>query len=126
MYETKLYLFIDKSIPKSEYETKIIDTNSLEEDKQSPDPLLRLDVDSTDCNEVDGDKVTGCASQSKLTLYTSEYLHIIVAVASLAGLFVGFLCGYLVSRRFHVHTQYPNPPFIEQHNHLDRYVHINF
>ncbi|KAJ8914769.1 hypothetical protein NQ315_013272, partial [Exocentrus adspersus] len=88
--------------------------------KRISDPLLRLDVDSSDCNEVDGEKIAGCASQSKLTLYTSEYLHIIVAVASLAGLFVGFLCGYLVSRRFHVHAQYPNPPFIEQHNHLDR------
>ncbi|KAJ8943411.1 hypothetical protein NQ318_020661, partial [Aromia moschata] len=90
----------NKSVPKKEYDTKSIDTNSLEEDKESTDSLLRQDIELTDCNEVDGDKITGCASQSKLTLYTSEYLHIIVAVASLAGLFVGFLCGYLVSRRF--------------------------
>lgn len=103
-------------VPTKEY------NNSLEqfsgEDKESPD-ILTIDPDSTDCNEVDG-TLSGCASQSKLTLYTSEYLHIIVAVASLAGLLVGFLCGYLVSRRFHAHPQYPNSPFIEQHNHLDR------
>ncbi|KAJ8983871.1 hypothetical protein NQ317_000907 [Molorchus minor] len=83
---------IDKLIPKKEYNTNSIDTNSLEEDKESSDSLLRLDEDPTDCNGVDGDRAIGCASQSKLTLYTSEYLHII----------------------------HPNPPFIEQHNHLDR------
>lgn len=113
-----LYLFFtDYDVPPTkEYDTNSIDQSS-NKDKESPD-ILNIDSESTDCNEVDG-KITGCASQSKLTLYTSEYLHIIVAVACLAGLFVGFLCGYLVSRRFHSHPQYPNSPFIEQHNHLD-------
>lgn len=110
---------LDNANPTKEYDTYSINTNSLNESKEPSDPLL-IEGESTDCNEVDGDKVTGCASQSKLTFYTSEYLHIIVAVACIAGLCVGFLCGYLVSRRFHVHSQYPNPPFIEQHNHLDR------
>lgn len=91
---------------------------SSNEDKEGPD-ILTLDNESTDCNEVDGN-ITGCASQSKLTMYTSEYLHIIVAVASMVGLLVGFFCGYLVSRRFHAHPQYPNAGFIEQHNHLNR------
>lgn len=117
-YVEIVFIFSDPDVPPTkEYDTNTIDQSS-DEDKQSPD-ILTLDSESTDCNEVDG-KISGCASQSKLTLYTSEYLHIIVAVASLAGLFVGFLCGYLVSRRFHSHPQYPNSPFIEQHNHLDR------
>ncbi|KAG5895086.1 hypothetical protein JTB14_023261 [Gonioctena quinquepunctata] len=111
---------IDNVIPAKEYDTNSIDLIPPEEDKGIVDPLLNIDIESTDCNEVDGQRITGCASQSKLNLYTSEYLHIIVAVASLAGLFVGFLCGYLVSRRFHVHAQCPEAPFIEQHNHLDR------
>lgn len=77
---------------------------------------------SIDCNEVDNNDVaTGCSSiQNRMGLYTSEYLHIIVTVASLVALAFGFVCGYLVSQRFHSQPQYPNAPFIEQHNHLDR------
>lgn len=98
-----------------------MDTNYLEDNKESTDSLLRVDMASTDCNEVGDDNLPrGCPSQTKLASYTPEYLRIFVALSSLAGLFVGFLCGYLVSRRFHLHSQYPNPPFIEQHNHLDR------
>nr|CAH7717572.1 unnamed protein product [Callosobruchus chinensis] len=112
---------LDAPSPK-EYDMKSLDTNSIDEDEKEPsDDLLRLDSESTQCsNDIDG-STTGCASQSKLTLYTPEYLRIFVAVSSLMGLLVGFFCGYLVSRRFHAHPQYPNQAFIEQHNHLDRF-----
>ncbi|XP_050497231.1 semaphorin-1A [Diabrotica virgifera virgifera] len=110
---------LDNAVPTKEYDVSPIDTNSLDESKESNDPLLKIEDESADCNEINN-KVTGCASQTKLTLYTSEYLHIIVAVACMGGLIVGFVCGYLVSRRFHGRSQYPNPPFIEQHNHLER------
>nr|XP_023020455.1 semaphorin-1A-like isoform X2 [Leptinotarsa decemlineata] len=116
----------NKKISSKDYESNSIDLNTLDEDKKIVDPLLKIDEVSTDCNEVDGQKITGCASQSKLTLYTSEYLHIIVAVACIAGLFVGFLCGYLVSRRFHFHAQ--NKQQYNGHpNHLDstKYEKIN-
>ncbi|CAH2014777.1 unnamed protein product [Acanthoscelides obtectus] len=116
-----MHLFFSDAPSPKEYDIKSLDTNSVDEDEKEPsDDLLRLDADSTECsNDIDG-ATTGCASQSKLTLYTPEYLRIFVAVSSLVGLFIGFLCGYLVSRRFHTHPQYPNQAFIEQHNHLDR------
>ncbi|CAH0562660.1 unnamed protein product [Brassicogethes aeneus] len=96
------------------------------ENVDKEDPLLIDGTLDDGCNEVGGDsKIRGCAVQNRLNMYTSEYLHIFVATASLAGLFVGFLCGYFVSRRFQNQPQYPNSAFIEQHNHLDRSVNQN-
>lgn len=90
--------------------------------ENTSDPLLKIENESNNCNEIDNNDIsTGCSSiQNRMGLYTSEYLHIIVTVASLVALAFGFVCGYLVSQRFHSQPQYPNAPFIEQHNHLDR------
>lgn len=73
-----------------------------------------------DCNATDGNNVSGCAVQQRLVIYTAETLHLVVIGACLAGLLFGFVAGYLFSRRFHMQPQYPDVPFIEQHNQLDR------
>lgn len=113
----------NKVVITTENDFKEFDTNSLDTKIiEQRDPLLSDKEIQDDCNEVDGDsnKIRGCAVQNRLNMYTPEYLHIFVGAGSLAGLFVGFLCGYFVSRRFHHPPQYPNSSYIEQHNHLER------
>ncbi|CAG9855517.1 unnamed protein product [Phyllotreta striolata] len=108
----------DNAVPDKENGAFPVDGNGLDVEKELSDPLLNLDSGFDECNDVDPAK--GCTSQSKLTLYSSNYLVVIVASVAVGFLFVGFTCGYLVGRRFQAHSQFPNQPFIEQHNHLDR------
>lgn len=85
------------------------------------DPLLKTSDGDGGCDDSTAtNQITGCAIQQRLVIYTAETLHIVVVGASLAGLLLGFVAGYLFSRRFHPSTHYPDVPFIEQHNHLDR------
>lgn len=94
--------------------------NNIEE-SDATDPLIK--PEANDCN-TDGDVNTNsigrCAVRQRLVIYTAETLHLVVFGASLAGLLLGFIAGYLVSRRFHSPPPYPNAAFIEQHNHLER------
>lgn len=59
--------------------------------------------------------------REKLVIYTAETLHVVVIASSIAALAVGFVAGYLFSKRFHQQPQFVDTPFIEQHNHLNRY-----
>lgn len=85
------------------------------------DPLIK--PENSDCNgdgDVNTNSIGGCAVRQRLVIYTAETLHLVVFGASLAGLLLGFVAGYLVSRRFHSPPPYPDAPFIEQHNRLER------
>lgn len=73
-----------------------------------------------ECGSDEDYNVNGCAVQQQLVIYTAGTLHIVVVVVSIVGLFLGFIAGYLFSQKFHTHSQYPEAPFIEQHNHLER------
>lgn len=97
-------------------------TNEVFIDDNNAD-LLNNDKSNVDCgNDIDENKITGCAVRQHLEIYTAKTLQIVVVCASLVALFFGFIAGYMFSRRFHPPPHYPDVPFIEQHNHLDRYV----
>lgn len=102
-------------------EKKEIQTNSLDDkDLDSTDPVIRTDEDP-ECDPLDENSIGGCAVRQQLVIYTAGTLHIVVVVVSIVGLLLGFIAGYLFSQKFHSHSQYPEAPFIEQHNHLERY-----
>lgn len=91
------------------------------EESDLMDPVI--ETESKRCageGNINTNSVSGCAVRQRLVIYTAETLHLVVFVASLAGLVLGFTAGYLVSRRFHSPPPYPDVPFIEQHNHLER------
>lgn len=99
---------------------KSISENNVEE-SDATDPLIK--PESNNCNndgDVNTNNINGCAVRQRLVIYTAETLHLVVFGVSLAGLLLGFIAGYLVSRRFHSPPPYPDAPFIEQHNHLER------
>ncbi|KRT86753.1 hypothetical protein AMK59_1568 [Oryctes borbonicus] len=60
----------------------------------------------------------GCAVQQRLVI--AGTLHFVLFIACSLCLVFGFVIGYFISKRFQTQPQYPNSPFIEQHNHLDR------
>lgn len=62
--------------------------------------------------------------KERLVIYTAETLHVVVIASSIAALAIGFVAGYLFSRRFHQQPQFAETPFIEQHNHLNRLTNI--
>lgn len=105
---------IDDSTEKS-----IIGNSVVESDVT--DPLIK--PEGNDCNgdgDVNTNSIGGCAVRQRLVIYTAETLHLVVFGACSAGLLLGFIAGYLVSRRFHSPPPYPDAPFIEQHNRLER------
>ncbi|RZB39945.1 semaphorin-1a [Asbolus verrucosus] len=101
-------------------EKEIIANSIDEEGTDSTDPLVRTGLDDPECDPVSENSVGGCAVRQQLVIYTAGTLHIVVVVVSIVGLFLGFIAGYLFSQKFHSSTQYPEAPFIEQHNHLER------
>lgn len=112
-----------KILPKMDDITeKSIIGNNIEESDDVTDPLIKTS-DENGCNgdgDVNTNSIGGCAVRQRLVIYTAETLHLVVFGASLAGLLLGFIAGYFVSRRFHSPPPYPDAPFIEQHNHLER------
>lgn len=84
-----------------------------------PDVILKAKDKETLCNDNESN-ANSCAVQQRLFIYTSETFHLVVICACLVALIVGFVIGYLFSRRFHSNPQYPEAPIIEQRNHLDR------
>ncbi|KAL1492772.1 hypothetical protein ABEB36_010971 [Hypothenemus hampei] len=97
-----------------------VDTNSIEEEPSRASKELSLQTDQLELDDCDSNDVnirTGC-SQMKKNEFTSGTLWWGIVLAAMIGLFVGFVGGYCVSRKFY--TPYPNTPFIEQHNQLDR------
>ncbi|KAK4871772.1 hypothetical protein RN001_015896 [Aquatica leii] len=114
-------------IDKKKVSPKLFDNNDLSneivfEDKVYDD-VSKSSNEDVECEDgLTGNRITGCAVRQHLVIYTAKTLHIIVVSASLVALFIGFIAGYLFSRRFHPHSHYPNAPFIEQHNHLDRQI----
>lgn len=92
-----------------------IDDNDIES------PLLKTGMDNIDCEgDVNTNQISGCAVRQRAVIYTAETLHLVVFGTCLSGLFIGFLAGYFVSRRFSTMPHYPDAPFIEQRNHLER------
>ncbi|KAB0801078.1 hypothetical protein PPYR_05432 [Photinus pyralis] len=105
--------------------TRVYDDNTLENeiliDGKIEDPLAKPNDEEVECDDgLTENRITGCAVRQHLVIYTAKTLHVIVVCASLVALFLGFIAGYLFSRRFHPYGHYPNAPFIEQHNHLER------
>ncbi|XP_065165255.1 semaphorin-1A-like isoform X2 [Atheta coriaria] len=95
---------IDKEIESTIQETKQID------------PLLAVN-DLNDCeNEVDGH--INCAVKQRLVIYTAETLQMWVLGAAILCLLMGFISGYVFSRKFHPQQDF-TAPFIEQHNQLE-------
>lgn len=117
---SKCKVSTNEKVPRKEVDDTII-SNSIEEEPSSNSKELSLHIDNRefeDCsNDIDSDVRTGC-SQIKKSEFTSGTLWWGIVIAAMIGLFVGFVGGYCVSRKFYM--QYPNTPFIEQHNHLDR------
>ncbi|KAF5283592.1 hypothetical protein FQA39_LY17294 [Lamprigera yunnana] len=112
-------------IVNSKLSPKVFDKNDLDNEIVIPPKELDEDAkiieEDIECeNDLTGNHIAGCAVHQRLVVYAAKTLHIIVVCASLVALFFGFIAGYLFSRRFHPHSHYPNAPFIEQHNHLDR------
>jgi semaphorin 6 len=60
------------------------------------------------------------SSQEKLPIYTAETLSIAVTTSCLAALVVGFVSGFLFSRRCRG-EDYSNMPYPEQRHQLNRY-----
>lgn len=112
-------------IANSKIPTRVYDDNTLENeiliDGKIEDPLAKPNDEEVECDDgLTENRITGCAVRQHLVIYTAKTLHVIVVCASLVALFLGFIAGYLFSRRFHPYGHYPNAPFIEQHNHLER------
>lgn len=122
----KKCLAISKATSKKDYsndlENKII--NDIEDFNEIPDQFLKKNTNDVDCNNVDSNDINRCAVKQKLVIYTAETLHIFVIVACFVGLFLGFIAGFLFSRKFHP-PSHQGVPFIEQHNHLERCVCTN-
>lgn len=95
--------------------------SDLEDLNEIPDQFLKKTSTDVDCNNAENNEINGCAVQQKLVIYTAETLHIFVVGACFVGLFLGFIAGFLFSRKFHS-PSHQGVPFIEQHNHLDRQV----
>lgn len=111
----------NKKIPmyKNDIVNKII-ANTVSEDGSS-DFDGKIDEGKGDCGngDIDSNEIpTGCAIQQKLVI--PRTLHIVLFIACSLCLVFGFVAGYFISKRFQPQPQYPNSPFIEQHNHLDR------
>lgn len=126
-YRFFLFFLDKKTVIKNKVDAEVdkeIITNSIDEkDIDSSDPLIRTGLDDdSDCDPVSENSIGGCAVRQQLVIYTAGTLHIVVVVVSIVGLFLGFIAGYLFSQKFHSHSQYPEAPFIEQHNHLERLV----
>lgn len=122
---SKCKVSTNEKVPRKEYVDSVND-NSIDEERPSPSVKeLSLDRDETlfesyDCdNSLNGEVRVGC-SQIKRTDFNSGTLWWGIVVAAMMGLFLGFVGGYCVSKKLYL--QYPNTPFIEQHNQLDRYV----
>ncbi|CAH1153239.1 unnamed protein product [Phaedon cochleariae] len=102
-----------KNSPTNDNEVSVVK----HERKEFADDPLEDDgfVDELKSKEAAEEERKECGDLGRVA---SDYLHMIVGGAIVGGLVFGFVCGYLVSRRFHAH---PNAPsFIEQRNHLDR------
>lgn len=94
----------------------------LEDHNEIPDQFLKGAGNGIDCNNnVESNEINGCAVQQKLVIYTAETLHLFVIGACFIGLLLGFIAGFLFSRKFHP-SSHQGVPFIEQRNRLDRYV----
>ncbi|XP_045482702.1 semaphorin-1A-like [Harmonia axyridis] len=63
--------------------------------------------------------IEGCAVKQKIAGET-QTLHLIIVGACIGALIVGFISGFFFSRRFRSPSAYHDPPFFEQHNHLER------
>jgi hypothetical protein len=114
---------IKSKLDSTAVEKEIIANSIDEKDIDSIDPLIRTGLDEDpECDPISENSVGGCAVRQQLVIYTAGTLHIVVVVVSIVGLFLGFIAGYLFSQKFHSHSQYPEAPFIEQHNHLERCV----
>jgi semaphorin 6 len=112
---------IKSKLDSTAVEKEIIANSIDEKDIDSIDPLIRTGLDEDpECDPISENSVGGCAVRQQLVIYTAGTLHIVVVVVSIVGLFLGFIAGYLFSQKFHSHSQYPEAPFIEQHNHLER------
>ncbi|KAF7287498.1 hypothetical protein GWI33_001459 [Rhynchophorus ferrugineus] len=111
----------NEKVPRKEFDDTIT-SNSIDEESNSNAKELTVQVenrsDFDDCsNDINADVRTGC-SQIKKSEFTSASLLWGSLLAAVVGLLVGFVAGYCVSRKYYLN--YPNPPCIEQHNHLDR------
>lgn len=58
-------------------------------------------------------------------IYTADTMRVVVIASSIAALAVGFVAGYLFSKRFRQQPQLVDTPFTEQHNHLNRLSNLN-
>ncbi|XP_017786065.1 PREDICTED: semaphorin-1A-like [Nicrophorus vespilloides] len=85
-----------------------------DDDDSQDDPSV-----GEECEDSDDGNNINCAVKQKLVIYTAETLQISVIVAAVVSLLLGFIVGYIFSRRFHPPSQYPDTPFIEQRNHLE-------
>lgn len=63
--------------------------------------------------------------KEKYVIYTADTMRIVVIASSIAALAVGFVAGYLFSKRFRQQPQLVDTPFTEQHNHLNRLTNLN-
>lgn len=61
------------------------------------------------------------SSQEKLPIYTAETLTIAVVTSCVGALVVGFISGFLFSRRCR-NEDYSDMPFPDQRHQLNRYV----
>ncbi|XP_066248639.1 semaphorin-1A-like [Euwallacea similis] len=116
----------NEKVPRKEYDDTINDNSIDQEEPRSgvDESLKTIDLlePSYDCsNDINGDVRVSC-SQVRKSDFTSGTLWWGIIVAAMMGLFLGFLGGYCVSKKLYL--QYPNTPFIEQHNQLDR-VNVN-
>lgn len=121
---TNLYLFHStenkKILPKLDEPTEQSKVNDID-NNDITDPLIKVDSTSIDCDgDISTNQISGCAVRQRAVIYTAETLHLLVIGACFAGLFIGFLAGYLVSRRLNTPPHYADAPFIEQRNHLER------
>ncbi|XP_077295324.1 semaphorin-1A-like [Arctopsyche grandis] len=111
-------------------------------DRTAKHPVQDLDknnIEETDNNIVinlvppnDGDETNSNTAKEKHetdslkikrdenTIYTAQALHITVVASCMVTLLLGFVIGYLFSRRFRHPFFSETTPFHEQHNHLNR------
>lgn len=97
----------------SDKEDEIIDNRI---DDKNAHYVENNDIENIDCaNELDG-----CAVKQQSLASDAKSVQLIIFAACISALIVGFLAGFFFSRRFRSPPHYPDAPFIEQHNHLDR------
>ncbi|XP_018331529.1 semaphorin-1A [Agrilus planipennis] len=102
----------------------------LSEEKESEDDNIKNEIIDdykdgrnsvfTNSKERDHDYEDVLADKSISGCTVRQRLHIVIIGSSLVSLFLGFIGGYIFSKKFHHQPQYPEAPFIEQHNHLER------